>query len=160
MTVLGSSSVQTHTEEPPDLDVLLFLLADELYAIPSTSVREVVRYRVFTPVPGAPPTLPGIMSQRGLILPVVELRPLLGLESREITRATRLVIVSHSEIDMALLVESVLDLIVLPAAVVEPAPAALDPVRARLLRGVTLFEEQPVALLDLDQVIAGLREWA
>jgi purine-binding chemotaxis protein CheW len=85
------------------------------------------------------------------------MRPLLGLEICPITRATRLVFTSHQDIDMALLVEAVLDLAALPADTVEPLPAALDPARARFLRGIARHEQQPVALIDLDELIAGLR---
>jgi purine-binding chemotaxis protein CheW len=142
------------------IDVLLLQLAGELYGVPSASVREVVRYRAYTPVPGSPPSLPGILSQRGVILPVVELRPLLGLATAPFTRAARLVIVAHQEIDMALLVEAVLDLAALPAESLQPLPAALDPARARFLRGIARHEQQPVMLLDLDELIAGLRAGA
>src|SRR5262249_51588422 len=142
------------------LDVLLLQLAGELYGLPSGSVREVLRYRPYTPVPGAPPALPGILSQRGTILPIVELRALLGLELTPVTRATRLVVVAHQDIDMALLAEAVLDLAALPADIVEPLPAALDPARARFLRGIARYEQQPVALLDLDELIVGLRAGA
>ena len=139
------------------LDVLLVQLTGELYALPSASVREVVRYRAYTPVPGAPPALPGILNQRGMILPVVDLQLMLGLESMPPTRATRLVVVSHSEVDMALLAERVLDLVALPADAIDPPPAALDSSRARFLRGIVHYEQQPVALLDLDELIASLR---
>ena len=142
------------------IDVLLIRLADELYGVPSASVREVVRYRAYTPVPGSPPSLPGILSQRGTILPAVELRSLLGLGIVPVTRAARLVIVAHQEIDMALLVEAVLDLAALPADTLQPLPAALDPARARFLRGIADYEQQPVALIDLDEMIAGLRAGA
>ncbi len=145
-------------EERPDLEVLLFRLEREVYAIPSTSVREVARHRPYTPVPGAPASLPGIISQRGMILPVVEPRPLLGLEQAELTRAARLVIVVHNEIGMALLVEAVLDLVALPASAIEPVPSALDPARARYLRGIAHHDDQPIGLLDLNELIAGLRE--
>ena len=152
-----SSSTDKVTAAPVALEVLLVQLSGEIYGIPSASVREVVRYRPYTPVPGAPPTLPGILSQRGAILPLVELRPLLGLGVGEVTRATRLVIAAQNDIDMALLVEAVLDLTALPADTVEPLPAALDPARARFLRGIAHYDDQLVALLDLDELIAGLR---
>lgn len=160
MSVFDLNPVGQRGEAPPDLDVLLFRLERELYAIPSLGVREVARYRPYTPVPGAPPTLPGIISQRGMILPVVELHPLLGLAQAEVTRAARLVIVMHNEVGLALLVEAVLDLVALPADAIEPVPAALDPARARFLRGIVQHKGQPVGLLDLDEVIAGLREKA
>ena len=158
--MFATSSAEKDIAAPATIDVLLLRLADELYGIPSASVREVIRYRAYTPVPGSPPSLPGILSQRGTILPVVELRPLLGLEVIPVTRAARLVIVAHQEIDMALLVESVLDLAALPADTLQSLPAALDPARARFLRGIADYEQQPVALIDLDELIAGLRAGA
>jgi purine-binding chemotaxis protein CheW len=158
--VFATSPIEKLTDERPALEVLLFELAGELYAIPSSSVREIIRYRAFTHVPGAPPTLPGILSQRGSILPLVELRPILGLEIAEVTRATRLVIVTHQDVDMALLAETVLDLMSLPADTIQPVPSALDPARARFIRGFAQNNEQPIALLDLDELIAGLRAWS
>jgi purine-binding chemotaxis protein CheW len=158
--VFASSSVEKDTAALATIDVLLLRLAGELYGIPSVSVREVVRYRAYTPVPGSPPSLPGILSQRGIILPVVELRPLLGLAIVPVTRSARLVIVAHQDIDMALLAEAVLDLAALPTETLQPLPAALDPARARFLRGIASHEQQPVMLLDLDELIAGLRAGA
>ena len=61
---------------------------------------------------------------------------------------------------MALLVEAVLDLAALPAETLQPLPAALDPARARFLRGIARHEQLPVMLLDLDELIAGLRAGA
>jgi purine-binding chemotaxis protein CheW len=152
-----SPAIAEHVQQS-DQEVLLFRLERELYAIPSSSVREVARFRPWTPVPGAPAVLPGIISQRGMILPIVEPRPLLGLDQADFTRAARLVVVIHNDIAMALLVEAVLDLVALPAAAIEPVPAALDPARARFLRGVARHDEQPLGLLDLNELIAGLRE--
>lgn len=158
--MFASSSAEKDIAALATIDVLLVRLAGELYGIPSASVREVIRHRTYTSVPGSPPALPGILSQRGTILPVVELRPLLGLEIAPITRSARLVIVSHQEIGMALLVEAVQDLAALPADTLQPLPAALDPVRARFLRGIAHYEQQPVALIDFDELIAGLRTGA
>jgi purine-binding chemotaxis protein CheW len=103
--VFAGRPTDNQNDAPAALDVLLVQLAGELFAIPSGNVREVIRYRPYTPVPGAPPTLPGILNQRGSILPMVDPHPLLGIESAPITRSSRLVIVSHADVDMALLVE-------------------------------------------------------
>jgi purine-binding chemotaxis protein CheW len=152
--------MDNRAEERSTADVLLVRMDQELYALPSACVREVARYRTLTPVPGAPPSLPGILNQRGLILPVVDPRLILGLVQSPETRASRLVIVSYDDIDMALLVDGVLDLVALPADVIGPVPPALDPARARMIRGVARYEQQPVILLDLGELVAGLRDWS
>lgn len=144
--------------EQTDQNVLLIRLADEIYALPSTNVREVGRYRVPTPVPGAPPALPGIINQRGVILPVVDLRLVLGMPAVEMTRSTRLVTVVNEDIEMALLVDAVIDLAVIPDDAFGQPPAGLDPARARFLRTVALYEDQTVALLDIGTIITAIRE--
>ena len=152
--------VQEHAGSSPAVDLLLVRMDEEIYALPSASVHEVVRYRTPTPVPGAPAALPGILNQRGAIMPVVDPRLLLGLGQPPITRAARLVIVAYGDLDMALLVDGVLDLVALPANAIGPVPPALDPARARMIRGVARHDNQPVILLDLGELVAGLRDWS
>lgn len=138
------------------LSALLFQLGRELYAIPAEAVREIARYRSYTPVPGAPHTLPGIISQRGAILPVIELRPLLGLPEAPLSRAARLVVAHVGDVEMALIIETVIDLIEFPLAELTPPPPTLTGPRAALLRGVITREAQPVALIDLEALVAAL----
>jgi purine-binding chemotaxis protein CheW len=156
--ILSASSSGQGAAKAPDVEVLLVRLANELFAVRSASVREVMRHRPWTPVPGAPVSLPGIISRRGQILPIVEPRPLFGFEQAELTRAARLVLVEHDDVSMALLVEEVIDLVALPADTIEPVPTALVSTRSRFLTGVARFANRPVSLLDLDELIAGLRE--
>jgi purine-binding chemotaxis protein CheW len=89
-----------------------------------------------TPVPGAPPSLIGVMNLRGTVLPVVEARPLLGLPVR--TRGDRALVVADGERRAAIVIEGVLGLTALddvqPAAGdVAPAAVADEPSRATLL---------------------------
>ena len=156
--------VPVNIERAPDnsvpsvvFDMLLLQLGGELFAIPSNSVREVLRYRAYTPVPGAPPILPGIMNHRGLIIPIVNLYSLLGITEPPIERSTRLILVNYNDIDLALLVEAVLDLVSISSDTIEPLPMALDPARARFLRGITQASQRPIALFDLDELLAGLQ---
>lgn len=150
--------IQSDFAGQTDQNVLLIRLADEIYALPSAHVREVGRYRAFTPVPGAPPAIPGIISQRGVILPVVDLRLVLGMPSAETTRSTRLVTVVYEDTDMALLVDAVIDLATIPAEAFKQPPTGLDPARARFLSAVAFYEDQTIALLDVVVIVAALRE--
>ena len=140
------------------LDFLVVRAADELYGLPGTSVREVMRWRAPTPVPGAPPVLPGIISQRGVVLPVVDLRLALGLPGAPPERSARLVIIQHEAGDLALFVDAVIDLVALAAAARAQPPAALDPARARLLAAVARYADHPLALLNLAALIAAVQE--
>lgn len=141
-------------------DYLIVRVGDECYALPSPAIREVARWRPPTPVPGAPAVLPGIISQRGVVLPAVDLRLLLGVAADEPGRMARYVIVAQEPADLALIVDAAVDLRRLEAADLSRPPAGLDPHRARMLSAVTRFDEQPLLLIDLAALIAALQEGA
>ena len=148
------------TSTPPEGESahLVVRVGPELYALAGTCVREVTRWRTPTPVPGAPALIPGIISQRGVIIPIVDLRLILSLPATPPERSTRLVIVQHETTDLALLVDAVLDLIPLAATALVPPPAALEPGRARLLTAVARHATQPLGVLNLVALLAVVRE--
>jgi purine-binding chemotaxis protein CheW len=136
---------------------LLISISAEAYALNGGSVREIIRWRAPTPVPGAPPVLPGIISQRGVVVPMIDLRLLLGLPAQAPDRATRLVIMHHAGIDLALLVDAVHDLQELPHPFTPP-PAGHTVNSARIISGVVQHEGRLLAHIDLDALINAVQE--
>ncbi len=149
-----------HASEQPSEDYLIVRVGDERYALPGAAIREVARYRAPTPVPGAPAVLPGIISQRGVVLPTVDLRLLLGLAAGAPDKASRYVIVHQEPVDLALMVDAALDLCHLGGADLDRPPTGLDPQRARLLGAVAQHEGRPLLVLDLASLVAALQEGA
>lgn len=67
-----------------------FYLNDSEFALSVRSVQEVVNPpRKLTPVPLAPAYLLGVFNLRGMIIPVVDLKKIIGFEDRETTLATQ-----------------------------------------------------------------------
>ncbi len=151
----AQSSDQTLLDQ--DRTYLLFRIGDEFFALESSSVREVLRWREAVPVPGTPPLLPGILVQRGTVYTVVDARRLLGFEATPATRASRYVLLQLEDQQIALLIDEVLDLVLLDRTRLEPVPATLAPQRARLLGGLIRTERALVALLDAAEVLAVLQ---
>ncbi|NJK80139.1 MAG: chemotaxis protein CheW [Chloroflexaceae bacterium] len=136
---------------------LLFRLGSEEFALPGTVVREVLRWRDPTPVPSAPTLLPGIITQRGGVLTVVDLRRLLSFAAPPPTRLTRYVVVSHDGLELALIADAVVDLLELPASILEVLPPAFNPQRAQLLQAIANRGGRPIALLDPAELVTTLR---
>lgn len=149
--MIGAETTDTETS------FLLVRLGNEHYAIQGTHVREIMRWREPLQVPGAPPALPGIISQRGVVLPVVDMRLMLGFPDTPPDRTTRYVLVSHNDVEMAWHVDAVADLVTLPPEMMEPVPATLDAHRARLLKAVSRLDDAPVAVLEPGAVVNALR---
>src|SRR4026207_138649 len=80
-------------EAEPERHLVIFGLDREEFAIPIARAREIVRVPEITRVPQAPPHIPGVLTLRGRILPVVEIRTRFGLERAELTPRSRVVVV-------------------------------------------------------------------
>lgn len=137
---------------------LLVRLGDEFYALAGVGVREVLRYRAPVTVPGAPPSLPGLLNQRGVVLTTVDMRPLLGLNAALPGRTSRYVHLHHEGADLALIVDGVIDLVEIDSDSIEALPPSFDPLRARLMQSMVRYDKLLVGLMDLDALLQALRE--
>ena len=85
--------------------ICLLRFEQEVFAVDLTQVREVFKIDAITPVPGMPPALVGVANIRGSIVPVVDLRPSLGLPSAP--RPHYAVVVWHGDRYAGILVDTV-----------------------------------------------------
>jgi purine-binding chemotaxis protein CheW len=96
------------------LDLLGFALSGERYGIETRYVQEVVRLGGITPVPGVADFVAGLANVRGQILVVFDIRPLLGLPTRDPTDASRIVVCGDAQPDLGLIVDCVGEVATLP----------------------------------------------
>lgn len=114
------------TLHSPGSPLLVVQVADDRLALPGSAVRELGRWRPPTPVPGASPLIAGLVSQRGAVLPVVDLRLARGRAATPPGRAARLVVVRHAAVELALLVDAVHDLVAADLLGSDEAPSLID----------------------------------
>jgi chemotaxis protein histidine kinase CheA len=123
---------------------LLLPVGAERYAVELTAVREVLVAPAPTPLPGAPPTVLGVVNLRGEVVPVLDTAALLGAERQG--RAAFAAMVDTDAGPAAL------------AADAQPATAVLDrPVGAAELpaaAGRFAVGDGVVALLDLGALLS------
>ena len=133
------------------VEVLTFTLGRRSYGVESRHVREVVRGTDLFRVAGAPTAVLGVVNVRGQILPVADLRRLLGAPSPEAVGG-RLVVLDGTGPPVVLLVDEVHDLVSVPAAdLVPPGPEAGP--AAGLLLGIT----PQLLVLDGDALLSDPR---
>src|SRR4051794_24961402 len=83
----------------PRVEYLAFTLGTDTYAVPIGEVREILKLPPVTEVPRAPQEIMGVVSVRGLLVTVVDLRRRLRLSATEIanTRRGRILLVTGAE---------------------------------------------------------------
>jgi purine-binding chemotaxis protein CheW len=135
------------------IELLGFMLADEQYALGILEVKEIVRLHAITPVPRSPDWLKGIVTLRGVIVPIFDLRSRLGLAQIEYGPETRIVVVYRGEELAGLIVDRITQVMRLPLEAIEPPPQTIGLVEAEYLRGVARFRDHLVILLNLPRVV-------
>jgi len=94
-------------EEQGVREFLAFELDNECYALPLSSVGEIMRVPVVTQVPRAPDDVCGIISVRGAVTTLIDLRRKLRRPQTPITARTRILLVDHGGETIGLLVDTV-----------------------------------------------------
>ncbi len=128
-----------------------------MYGIEILAIREIIKLREITEVPRAPRFLLGVVTVRGLVLPVVDLRLRLKLDVQPLDRAARILVVMHKGERFGLLVDEVRGVVRFADSQIEPPPPSLSPSEAPFLAGIGRHpddgQERMVILLSLDAVL-------
>jgi purine-binding chemotaxis protein CheW len=148
----NAANMRTQHDHVDDLCQLLsFELDGSPYAVPVERVREILRMRPVTPVPRFPEDVRGIISIRGEIMQVVDLRRRLGVEAVEPTRRTRIIVATTSTGDAAgMLVDSVRSVMRVPRESIRPAAGS----ESGAIESLCACEGQFVSVIELDQVLS------
>jgi purine-binding chemotaxis protein CheW len=86
-----------HEERPELLTVMAFQVGGERYAVPIERVDHVLEARGLCPLPGAPRHVLGALASRSRVVPVLDLRQLLGLEGGGMSDLGKVIVVEASE---------------------------------------------------------------
>ena len=145
-------------------------LGDEIYGVDIASIHTVLTPQPITPIPNVSPDIKGVMNLRGRILPVLDLRARFGMPPLpgDGQKSTRIVIVEDAGLTAGLIVDSVSEVLRLPAGSVEPPSALLGSADLRCLAGIGRVpggrrkdDEQPgqerlLLLLDIPQTLKAM----
>lgn len=132
---------------------LTFSLGAEDYALDISRIREIIKPREITEIPRVPDFLLGIISLRGSIIPVFDLRNRLKLGKGVITPESRIIVCHQGQRGAGLLVDRISQVVTLPAAKIEPPPAVLSGIDRDLVEGVGRHQGKMMILLQLASVL-------
>jgi len=93
-------------EADETLEVLEFAVLDEAYALPTDHVQGVGRLRELVPLPDAPAAVAGAALWRGALLPVLDLRRLLGSEPAGLGDSAWLIVLGVDGAELGLLTQT------------------------------------------------------
>ena len=138
---------------------LTFLLGGEPFAISILVIKEIIEYGNLTAVPLMPDFIRGVLNLRGQVLPVIDLAARFGRAQAEVARRTCVVIIEmHNEDgdpqDVGVVVDSVSEVMDIPANAIQASPAFGAKIRADFINGMVEVDGRFIIILNVDRVLS------
>jgi purine-binding chemotaxis protein CheW len=113
------------TLQSPVLQLVVFDIEGQRYALPLNDVERVLPMVAVSPLPQAPAVVLGVINLHGQVIPVLDLRRRFGLPLRDYGLTARLLVVRTSRRILALPVDEVLGVLDVAGAAVTPVDVVL-----------------------------------
>ena len=139
------SLAHIHNQIQESLNLLVFHLGPEAYAIDANQVLEVVPTEALTPLPSLPPYIVGVLPVRGMIWSIVDLRIFFNIPRRGISDHPRAILVETDSLRFGILTDSTLDIVQRES--LSPPPEITEKIPRNVVRG--MLDEMTV-VLDLN----------
>lgn len=158
-TVSGAADEEPEQEKQPvasEVDFeefLCFRLGDEEYGINIMEIKEIIKPRELTEVPRTPGFVDGVLSLRGVIVPVFTMRKRLGMTLDYDGSQERIVIVRCGDGLHGLRVDRVTDVVKIAKTDREATPSVLEGVAREFVSGIGRAGKRMLIILDICKVV-------
>ena len=138
-----------------DVQVCLFRIGEDSYAIPVAMLTEIIIPQKLFPVPTTPQHVLGVINLRGTIVPIVDIRPVLSLPRQ--SEPGQIAILKYGTILLGVVVDDVSEVVAIPEGrfMTLPAENALQQAgksRSRFVQAMIQREQGVAALLNVEKI--------
>lgn len=136
---------------------LTFFLGEEEYGIPVLQVQEIVRIEKLIRLPHARDYFLGLMDIRNRVLPIVDLKARLAIQSEDEDRrgeGDRAIIIEIQGRRIGLAVDQVSHVVRFPPESIDPGPPSLKSSASRFITGVGKSNDEFVVLMNLNHLFS------
>ena len=133
--------------------LVVFDLAGESYGINIAAVESIIKMQAITQLPRAPYYVKGVTNLRGAVLPVIDLRLRFGLDAQEVSRQTRIIIITMGKVKVGVVVDGVSEVLSIPEEAIEAIPPTVSTANSAFLKGIARLEQRLIILLELSKVL-------
>jgi purine-binding chemotaxis protein CheW len=142
--------------EEKTIQIVVILLDERYYAFYGECIKEIVPVGQISYVPGMPEYILGVISIRGEIESVLDLRRVLGLPVSQVTKQSKIMIGEVNDIRSGILVDSVEDVLEIPEEQISKPVSAIDSERTDSIVGEASYKDHELIILDLEKIFEKL----
>lgn len=148
--VTSHESRVTDAEEEKIVQLIVFNLGEEEFAVEIGEVREIINAEAITPIPDSPEFIKGIINVRGNIIAVIDLKARFFLHPKKEAESKHIII---TENNYGIMVNEVTEILRLPEKAINEAPELVIKIHEEYIKGVITLENRLIILLDFTKVL-------
>lgn len=136
-------------------EYLVFTLASQEYGIDILKVQEIRSYdsQSLTRIANVPGFIKGVTNLRGIIVPIVDMRIKLNLDSIVYDEQTVVIILNLASRIVGIVVDGVSDVLMLQAGQISAAPQFGSAFSTEYLTGIGTVGERMLILVDIERLM-------
>jgi purine-binding chemotaxis protein CheW len=128
-----------------------FNISEDVFGIEISRVFEILRLQKIFSIPGLPGFLTGVMSVRGAVIPVMDLRLRFGMKPAG--KKERIILVRYGEEKIGFLVDEIREILWLDPEDIRPSPSIFKGFKTEYLTGLGKKGDQIILLLNIDNLL-------
>lgn len=136
---------------------LIFKLDNEDYALEVHKIKEIIKYTKVTEVPNASCYVKGVISLRGVVVPVLDIKKCFGIPDKEPTKMTRIIVVNYKEQVAGLPVDSIDEVKNISSDTMVPLPKFGEREKLEFLKGIIEFKDKFILVLKTSVLLDRLK---
>lgn len=142
-----------HNGEGDSLEVISFNVDGQPYCLDISDIIEIRGWTPATPIAQAPHYVKGVISLRGVVMPVIDLGARIGLCQMSPNDRNVIIVAQLDSGPVGLLVEAVSDTMMINKSQIQPADTASGGAAPEFVVGFLPLEGRMVTVLNLDLLI-------
>ena len=161
---MPTATATTAPARPPSLgatgpmQALMIGLGNEIFAIETDMVREIIDPVPLTRVAGARPHLPGLINVRGNVIPLADLRERFGMPRHQATSDTRIVVIEvemdEDPVTLGIIADKVYEVTELSRADAQSTPRIGINWRPEYIRCITKWNDEFIIVPNISAILS------
>ena len=141
-------------------ELIAFTIGDQEFCVEVMAVREIRGWTPATPLPHSPGYVRGVINLRGVVLPVMDMSLRLGMEPTDPSQRHVIIVIQIGKQLVGLLVDSVSDILTVPASDIQPPPDVSKEMDRDFVQGIIPIEGRMVCLIQLNALFGSIESEA
>jgi len=152
------SNIGLENNEEDILQIVSFVIGNELFGVHIVRVQEIIRLTDITRVPNTQDYIIGVINLRGKVIPIIDLQLKLAEKKSVYDKDSRIVVVEKDNRSIGLIVDKVNEVSRISKSITEAPPVMISGMNAEYFTSIAKLENDLLILLDLDKVMLSEKE--